>query len=65
MMARQGTQRARREESGDNSGEDTPVSIPNTAVKLPCADDTWRAAAWESKTLPVSEKKTIQMGCLF
>ena len=27
----------------------TPVPIPNTVVKLRGADDTWRAAAWESR----------------
>ena len=26
--------------SGDHYGEATPVPIPNTAVKLSCADDT-------------------------
>ena len=26
--------------SGDNDGEDTPVPIPNTEVKLSSADDT-------------------------
>ena len=46
---------------GDYSEEDTPVPIPNTEVKLPSADDTWRATAWESRTLPVSvKKKTFQ-----
>ena len=39
--------------SGDNSEEVTPVPISNTAVKLLSADDTWRATAWESRTLPV------------
>ncbi len=39
--------------SGDNSEEDTPVPISNTEVKLFSADGTWRAAAWESKSLPV------------
>ncbi len=39
--------------SGDYSGEDTPVPISNTVVKLSSADDTWRAAAWESRTSPV------------
>ena len=39
--------------SGDNSREDTPVPISNTEVKLLSADDTWREAAWESRTLPV------------
>ena len=40
-------------ESGGNSGEVTPVPIPNTVVKFPCADNTWRATAWESRSLPV------------
>ena len=30
-------------------GEGPPVPIPNTEVKLICADDTWRATAWENK----------------
>ena len=29
--------------------EGPPVPIPNTEVKLICADDTWRATAWENK----------------
>ena len=47
--------------SGDYSEEVTPVPISNTVVKLLSADDTWRAAAWESRTLPVLilSKKTI------
>ena len=39
--------------SGDYSEEVTPVPISNTVVKLLSADDTWREAAWESRTLPV------------
>ena len=39
--------------SGDYSEEDPPVPISNTVVKLLSADDTWRAAAWESRTSPV------------
>ena len=39
--------------SGDNGTEATPVPISNTEVKLRCADGTWRAAAWESKSSPV------------
>ncbi len=39
--------------SGDYSGEVTPVPISNTVVKLLCADDTWREAARESRSLPV------------
>ena len=38
--------------SGDDSKEDPPVPIPNTEVKLFRVDDTWRATAWESRTLP-------------
>ena len=38
--------------SGDYSKEVTPVPIPNTAVKLFCADDTWRATARENMSLP-------------
>ena len=44
-------------QSGDNSEEATPVPISNTVVKLLSADDTWREAAWESRTLPVFLKK--------
>ena len=47
------------EKSGDNSEEVTPVPISNTVVKLLSADDTWRAAAWESRTSPVLEKKEV------
>ena len=42
--------------SGDNGGEDPPVPISNTEVKLPSAEDTWREAAWENRKLPVSLK---------
>ena len=31
---------------------DTPVPIPNTAVKPLCADDTIREAVWESRSPP-------------
>ena len=34
---------------GVDCGEGPPVPIPNTEVKLACAEDTWRAAAWENK----------------
>ena len=48
------------DESGDNSGEDTPVPISNTEVKLFSADDTWWETAWESRTLPVSKTSCIR-----
>ena len=38
--------------SGDYSGKVTPVPIPNTVVKLPSAENTWRATAREHKSLP-------------
>ena len=41
------------QKSGGYSEEATPVPISNTVVKLFCADDTWRATAWESRTSPV------------
>ena len=34
---------------GVDCGEGPPVPIPNTEVKLTCAEDTWREAAWENK----------------
>ena len=36
-------------EVGADGGEGTPVPIPNTAVKLTCADNTWLVAAREDK----------------
>ena len=37
---------------GADGGEGTPVPIPNTAVKLTCAEDTWLEAARENKKAP-------------
>ena len=37
---------------GDFSGEATPVPIPNTAVKLSCAESTWDAGPWKHRSLP-------------
>jgi hypothetical protein len=37
---------------GDDSGEDTPVPIPNTEVKLSSADGSWGWGPCESRTLP-------------
>ena len=34
---------------GADDGEGTPVPIPNTAVKLTRADDTWLEAARDNK----------------
>ena len=38
--------------SGGNDEKETPVPIPNTAVKLLSADDTWLETARESRSLP-------------
>ena len=38
-----------RQQVGVDCDEGPPVPIPNTEVKLICAEDTWRAAAWENK----------------
>ena len=41
-----------KKEVGVNSGEGTPVPIPNTEVKLMSAEDTWREAARENRAMP-------------
>ena len=51
--------------SGDNSGEDTPVPISNTEVKLPSADGTWWETAWENRSLPVWLKRNHNLWFLF
>ncbi len=38
---------------GDYSGRETPVPIPNTAVKPFSSDDTAGAALWENRALPL------------
>ena len=63
-VTKSGLKKASRE-SGDNSGEDTPVPISNTEVKLSSADDTWWEAAWESRSLPVSVKSKLRSSLLF
>ena len=37
---------------GVNGGEGPPVPIPNTVVKLTCAENTWLATARENRTMP-------------
>ena len=37
---------------GVDGEEGPPVPIPNTVVKLFCAENTWRAAAREDKAMP-------------
>ena len=36
-----------------------PVPIPNTEVKLSSAEDTWREAAWENRSMPALKKDTL------
>ena len=38
--------------SGKDNGEATPVPIPNTEVKLSCAENTWLETARENRYLP-------------
>ena len=38
--------------SGDYIEGETPVPIPNTAVKPASADGTWGVTPWESRTPP-------------
>ena len=38
--------------SGDLSGVEPPVPIPNTAVKRPSADDTLLVRVWENRSPP-------------
>ena len=41
---------------GADGGEGTPVPIPNTAVKLTCADNTWLVAAREDRKAPTQQR---------
>ena len=38
--------------SGDDYMEEIPVPIPNTEVKLQCADDIYGLPCWENRLLP-------------
>src|SRR5215207_11331380 len=53
--------------SGDCGEGETPVPIPNTAVKPLSADGTARASAWESRSSPGSilERPSSNRGPLF
>ena len=45
---------------GVDGGEGTPVPIPNTAVKLTCADNTWLVAARNNHICPQGKCGTQQ-----
>ena len=51
--------------SCDKGEEDPPVPISNTEVKLFSAEDTWRAAARENRSLQVKKREQLQKGLLF
>ena len=42
-----------------------PVPIPNTVVKLNCAENTWRVAAREDKSSPTQTSVSDLSGTLF
>ena len=45
--------------AGVYNAEVPPVPIPNTEVKLSSAEDTWREAAWENRSMPAQKKDTL------
>ena len=55
------------EESGGDNEEVTPVPIPNTAVKLFNADDSWTVTSRENMQLPDIYEGSVQkaQGFLF
>ena len=44
-------------DTGDNGEGETPVPIPNTAVKPFCAESTELDTTWEGRTLPVTKRR--------
>ena len=48
--------------SGETNGEATPVPIPNTEVKLSCAEDTWLETARESRSSPDTKRPALRSG---
>ena len=51
--------------TGVYGDEVPPVLIPNTEVKLISADGTWLDTAWESMSMPVSKKHSVNTECFF
>ena len=52
-------------DTGDNGEGETPVPIPNTAVKPFCAESTELDTTWEGRTLPVTKKETAKTAVSF
>lgn len=51
---------------GVDDAEGTPVPIPNTAVKLTSADNTWLEAARDDWSTPTHYEKQLQKcDCFF
>ena len=50
---------------GGHSEGETPLPIPNRAVKPLSADGTWPARAWESRSPPVFTQKPRPCGGVF
>ena len=56
------TEAAVSENFGGNSERETPLPIPNRAVKPLSADGTWWATAWESRSPPVLDFEAALRG---
>ena len=51
-------------ECGGNGKKDTPVPMPNTAVKPANAESTWGEAPWEDRK-PLIKKKALENSSAF
>ena len=49
---------------GAHGARETPVPMPNTAVKPSSGYNTWPIKAWENSTVP-NYKKDFRIGSLF
>ena len=50
---------------GVDYSEGPPVPIPNTEVKLSCAENTWREAAWKDRSSPTPGKESLLSPALY
>ena len=48
---------------GVDYDEDPPVPIPNTVVKLIRAENTWRAASRENRSMPAQRSYFTELRC--
>ena len=48
---------------GVDYDEDPPVPIPNTVVKLIRAENTWRAASRENRSMPTQRSSFTELRC--